>query len=59
MDRLNGISKSKNLEVLKALTTNPMVTLDILTMLSKHKDYQVRGVVANPGFYEIPPFMIS
>ena len=59
MDRLNGISKSKNLEVLKALATNPMVTLDILTTLSKNKDYQVRGVVANPSFYEIPPFMIS
>ena len=59
MDRLSGISKSKNLEVLKALATNPLVTLDILTVLSKNKDYQVRGVVANPGFYEIPPFMLS
>lgn len=59
MDRLNGISKSKNLEVLKALATNTMVTLNILTTLSKNKDYQVRGVVANPSFYEIPSFMIS
>ena len=59
MDRLSGISKSKNLEVLKALATNPLITLEILTALSKNKDYQVRGVVANPGFYEIPPFMLS
>ena len=58
-DRLNSISKSKNPEVLKALATNPLVTLDILTVLSKNKDYQVRGVVANSGFYELPPFMLS
>jgi hypothetical protein len=59
MDRLISISKSSNLEVLKALATNPLVTLDILTKLSKNKDYQVRGVVANPDFYEIPSFMLS
>ena len=59
MDRLSDISKSKNLEVLKALTTNALVTLEILTALSKNKDYQVRGVVANPGFYQLPTFMLS
>jgi hypothetical protein len=58
-DRVNSISKSKNSEVLKALATNSLVTLDILTALLKNKDHQVRGVVANPSFYEIPPFMIS
>lgn len=58
-DRLINISKSSNLEVLKALATNSLVTLDILTTLSKNKDYQVRGVVANPDFYEIPSFMLS
>jgi len=55
-DRVKGISKSKNPEVLKALATNPLVTLDILTTLLKNKDYQVRGVVANPSSYEIPSF---
>jgi hypothetical protein len=59
MDRLSDISKSKNLEVLKALATNALVTLEILTALSKNKDYQVRGVVANPGSYEFPSFMLS
>jgi hypothetical protein len=59
MDRLNSISQSNNLEVLKALATNPLVTLDILTALLKNKDYQVRGVVANPNFYELPSFMRS
>ena len=58
-NRVDSISKSKNPEVLKALATNPLATLDILTALLKNKDYQVRGVVANPGFYQIPPFMLS
>ena len=59
MDRLSGISKSKNIMVLEALASNPLVNLEILTLLSKNKDQIVRSVVANPGLYEGPRFTLS
>ena len=55
--RLVDISKSKNLEVLKALAANAAVTLEIVAGLAKNKDPQVRSIVANPNWYKIPPFM--
>jgi hypothetical protein len=57
--KLADIAKSKNVEVLKGLAANPSVTLDILAVLAKNKDPQVRAIVANPNWYKLPPFMMQ
>lgn len=58
-ETLAKMSKSKNNEVLKAIVTNNNISLEILEKISKNKDNSVRSIVANPYWFELPPFMFS
>ena len=56
-ETLAKMSKSINKEVLKAIVTNKNINLEILEKISKNKDNSVRSIVANPNWFELPPFM--
>lgn len=56
-NNLEKLSTSKNPEVLKAVASNPSTPLGLLNLLSKNKEPGVRAVVANKGWYELPPFL--
>lgn len=58
-DQMRALAKDKEGLVKQALASNPDCPADVLIKFSKSKDASLRTIVANPMWFEIPPFLAT